>query len=50
MVLGDGEALLQLERGLDEGGDETRVDVPFDVAVEEPDTCVTTPPSANCSS
>ena len=37
MVLGDGEGGLELVGGLDHGGDETGGDVPFDVAVEEPD-------------
>ena len=35
---GDGEAgLLEGGGGFDEGGDEAGGDVPFDVAVEEPD-------------
>lgn len=42
MVLRDlaGELLLDVERGLNDGGDEPRGDVPFDVAVEEPDAGV----------
>ena len=43
MVLEDRVALLlglQLERRLDHGGDQPRVDVPLDVAVEEPDARV----------
>lgn len=36
----DGKGLLQLQRRLDKGGDESRDDVPFDVAVEEPDAGV----------
>jgi len=34
------EGLLDVEGGFDQGGDETAINVPFDVAVEEPDTRV----------
>ena len=37
MVLGDGEGVLQESGGFDQGGYEAGCDVPFDVAVEEPD-------------
>ncbi len=37
VVLGDGEGGLQDVGGFDEGGDEAGGDVPFDVAMEEPD-------------
>ncbi len=37
MVGGDGEAGLEGGGGFDEGGDEAGGDVPFDVAMEEPD-------------
>lgn len=38
VVFWDFKGLLQGERVLDKGGDQTRDDVPFDVAVEKPDT------------
>lgn len=38
VVVGDGELLLDVEGGLDKGGEKAGGDVPFDVAVEEPDT------------
>lgn len=37
MVRGDGEGGLEEGGGFDEGGDEAGGEVPFDVAVEEPD-------------
>lgn len=40
VVRGDGERLLQLEGCFDDGGCETRGDVPLNVAVEEPDACL----------
>lgn len=40
VVFGNRDCLLQLQRGLDHGRDETCSDVPFYVAVEEPDTYV----------
>lgn len=39
VVLGDGDLLLQLGGGLDEGGHQAGDDVPLDVAVEQPDAC-----------
>lgn len=38
MRRGDGESLLQLGGCFDEGGDEAGDDVPFDVAMEQPDS------------
>ena len=40
VVLGYGEGGLELQRRFDHGGDEPLVDVPLDVAVEEPDAGV----------
>ncbi len=40
MVGGDGEGGLEVCGGFDHGGDEAGGDVPFDVAVEEPDAGV----------
>lgn len=40
VVCGDGEGFLELQGRFDDGGDQARRDVPFDVAVEEPDTGV----------
>jgi hypothetical protein len=39
VILGDLNGLLQSKGILDKGGNETRDDVPLDVAMEEPDTC-----------
>lgn len=36
---GDGEGGLEEGGGFDHGGDEAGGEVPFDVAVEEPDAC-----------
>lgn len=40
VVLWDLEGLLDVEWGFDQGGDETAIHMPFDVAVEEPDAWV----------
>lgn len=40
MVLRDGQRLLQGQGGFDKGGGEPRVEMPLDVAVEEPDAWI----------
>lgn len=50
MVLRDGEGVLQICGRFDHGGDEAGGDVPFDMAVEEPDAWRTWRVSLDCNS